>query len=191
MNVITLVCVCSALGLFALLGFEVRAAPSVDVGSGGYSEVMRGLPWEFKATANSMSAAEREGGYETRYDFVSVEPVGRDASGALYLRADLSVSEFGAAGIAESGWRALRQKAHPDMGLSYAWDYLIFRGQTIYHLHAACTFSDRSFDTMVGNLSAMLPQQENEAAPTIRCRCGGGCRGGDAIQAKDGAGVAR
>jgi hypothetical protein len=77
------------------------------------------------------------------------------------------------------------------MGLSYAWDFLLFRDQTIYHLHAACTFSDHSFDTMAANLSAVLPGQENETAQTIRCSCGGGYRGGASVQSIDSGGIPR
>ena len=163
----------------------------VDIGASDYSALVQGLPWEFKQISSSIAAEQGGASAQTRYDFVSAEPVRRDAQGALYLRADLTVSQFVEEGIAESRWRALQEKAHPDMGLSYAWDYLIFRGQAIYHLHAACSFSDRSFDTMVANLSAMFSRQEEAAEQTIRCNCGGGCRGGVTRQSIDSGGVPR
>ena len=156
---------------------------TVDVAASDYSELMQGLPWEFKRNSSSITAEEGDASAEIRWEFVSAKPVRMSAGGSLYLRADLTVSEFGKAGVAESRWQALLEKAHPDMGLSYAWDYLIFRGQVIYRLHADCTFSDSGFDSMIANLKAMLPQEDIEKAQTIRCSCGGGCRGGPVIEA--------
>jgi len=174
-----------------MMGFEARSAVSVDVGANDYSALVRGLPWEFRQTSSLIVSKQGEAGAQTRYDFVSSEPIRTGARGTVYLRAKLTVSEFSGVGIAHDHWRAMRGKAHPDMGLSYAWDYLIFREQAIYHLHAACTFSERSFDTMVANLSAIFPQQVDETAQTIRCNCGGGCRGSVSIQSIDSGGVSR
>jgi hypothetical protein len=177
-NVRIILLLCACIGPFPVVGFEEAAAVSVQIEASGYSSIMRGLPWEFRQIFSSKGQAEDGANAETRHDFVSAEPVRSARRGAFCLKADFTISEFRDQAMAERRWQTLRQKAQPDLGLSCAWDYLVFRDRAICQLHAACTFSDQSFDTMAANLRAMLPEQEKDTGHQIRCNCGGGCRRG-------------
>ncbi len=65
------------------------------------------------------------------------------------------------------------ERAHPDMGLTYAWDLVVLDGVRLHHLHAPCLFSEDSFDLMSANLLKMINSPSDSV---LRCRCGGGCR---------------
>lgn len=151
---------------------------TADVNFIDYSAVVNELSWKFNVTSEEIERAEQEGSSERktlRLDFVSKEPIKNTPNGNLYLRADLTVTEYSGKDAALNEWAAMIAKAHPDMGLSYAWDHLILNGQKIYHLHAACTFSEENMDVMTFNLRSIVVPDQHNVAPTIHCRCGSGC----------------
>lgn len=108
-----------------------------------------------------------------RFRLRSAEPAGRSASGALYLRATVTLSE--AADAAAEVDRRLAA-ADPDVGLGYAWDFVVGAAGEVVHLHAGCTFSEESFQTVARALAAKLSGAGPPAS--FSCRCGGGCRAG-------------
>ena len=118
---------------------------------------------------------ERSVKESSRYEFVSREPIKKPPGGGLYLKADVTVTVYAEKSGALDAWKILISKAHPDMGLSYAWDHLILKEQSIYHLHAACTFSEENMDVMTFNFRSIVVPDQHNVAPTIHCRCGGGC----------------
>lgn len=143
-----------------------------------YSAVVNELPWMFDIDTEEITGYEQEGepaSRTVRYDFVSKDPIKKTPGGGLYLKVDLNVTEYKQSASASNVWESLVEKAHPDMGLSYEWDHLIYKDRTIYHLHAACTFSEGSFDVMNFNLRSIVVPEQHNVAPTIHCRCGGGC----------------
>ncbi len=107
----------------------------------------------------------------------SSEPVGRNTAGALYLRATLTISGLGDADPAAEIERRLAA-ADPDIGLSYAWDYVAAGGGPVFHLHAGCTFSEESFRKVARALAARLAGAGGDSSASFWCRCGGGCRAG-------------
>ena len=108
----------------------------------------------------------------------SAEPAGQSAAGALYLRATLTISPApeAAAGAAEIARRLAA--ADPDLGLSYAWDYVSAGAGSIFHLHAECTFSEESFGKVARALARRLVGAAAPPGASFWCRCGAGCRPG-------------
>ena len=142
-----------------------------------YVAVMSGLPWSFRQTATLLPDKGRDGNATTiRYDFVSTA-LGHDApQGKLFLKAYLTVSSYEQADAAASAWQSMLAKVHPDTGLTYAWDYLLLQNLILYHLHAACTFSEDNFEIIMQNLGSIILENKLDTQEILHCRCGGGCR---------------
>jgi hypothetical protein len=167
----------------------VRPGPGVaDTGgvpadSPDYSRIVSGLPYKFN-TKVTKSAAIRigeelvESGVATheQVDFVSSRSLRKSAAGNLYLKASLEIFRYTDNTHAESAWQEIQQKAHPDMGLTYAWDYLVATENSLYHLHAGCTFSEENFSLMMAAMQELLVGNASDEKSEIVCRCGGGCR---------------
>ena len=171
---LTTACLCT--GLFQVA--SVAAPPERLVGSApvDYSMAVSGLPWEFNQPAVTIDEQEARAGISTRYQFVSTEPLARTAQQYTYLRVALTVTSYVSQERAVEDFKLIGEQAHPDMGLSYAWDYLLLDDRTLYHLHTGCSMSRDNFDIIVSNLwRAVLPEGDNEPR-ALRCRCGGGCR---------------
>ncbi len=124
--------------------------------------IVAGLPWQFNVSTQQQRATRpfshgSSDGWAQRisYQFISAEPYRSTAQGPLFLRAELTVERFESAGEAQQAFQSLLAKAHPDVGLSYAWDHLILSGNTLMHLHAGCVFSEENFLRMVSELEQL------------------------------------
>jgi hypothetical protein len=145
--------------------------------------VVAGLPWRFKVsikrqqTTNPLPLGSSLG-WDQRisYQFTSAQPYRATAQGPLFLRAELTLDRFDNSQDAEQAFQSLSGEAHPDMGLSYAWDHVLLSGHTLFHLHAGCAFSEEHFQHMVTALGTLAEPSQQRNARNLRCRCGGGCR---------------
>ena len=129
--------------------------------------IVRGLPWQFVVTTE-----ESDLGRTIRYDYVSVEPVDGSQTAKTFLRASVVLTSFPTADLAASAFADVAESAHPDTGLSYAWDYLVLDEPRILDLHAECLFSEEEFTVICGNLTEWVGDDPDQV---IRCRCGDGC----------------
>ncbi len=131
-----------------------------------------GLPQSFVVDGTEMTTGGRV------YRLRSTEPIEHSAAGAVYLRASLTLSRpEGAAAPSEEIGRLLAG-ADPDVGLSYAWDFVTANAGSVVHLHAGCTFPEESFLVLVGALARESAREAGRDAASFWCRCGGGCRPG-------------
>ncbi len=146
------------------------AIPTVELTQQHFSPetIIQGLPWKF-----SISTEQSNAGETTRTLFVSNEPIENSGAGAVYLRASLETRTFDQPEPAAEAYSKQALDAHPDTGLTYAWDLLVLDGNQLHHLHAPCLFSEESFDMMSANLLKMISPSSDSI---LRCRCGGGCR---------------
>ncbi len=129
--------------------------------------VTQGLPWEF-----SISTEQTEADNTTRTLFVSSDPIENSGTRNVFLRASLETRTFDRPAQASEAFAEQAHDAHPDTGLTYAWDLLVLDGARLHHLHAPCLFSGESFDIMSANLLEMISPTSRQV---LRCRCGGGC----------------
>ena len=129
------------------------------------------LPMAFEVR----SAEEGEQGRTVRLR--STEPTGEGAAGDVYLRATVTIASLG---DTAAGYEIRRRlaAADPDIGLSYAWDYVAADDGTVVHLHADCTFSEKSFRSVARALARQLAGAGAAPAESFWCRCGGRCRSG-------------
>ena len=155
---------------------HIAVAETTDGAKVDYSVILEGLPWEFKHTSTPLGEKPEKAETSIRYDFVSIKPLKKTSRGAVYLKADLTVTSYSSSEAAAQALRNIQGKAHPDMGLSYAWDYLLLQEKRLYHLHSGCVISEENFDIMVHNLRKHIFQEGDVAHAALRCRCGGGCR---------------
>ena len=135
-------------------------------------QLFAGLPQRFVLDQTEDETASRI------YRLRSVEPIERGAAGALYLRASLAISRPPGGATARQEVERLLAEADPDVGLSYAWDFVTASGDSVVHLQAACTFPEASFLKLVLALAREAVQDVSGAPASFWCRCGGGCRAG-------------
>jgi hypothetical protein len=107
----------------------------------------------------------------------SAEVIGSRPRGPLYLRASVKISELADTTAATAEVLRRLAAADPDVGLSYAWDFVIVGVGSVVHLHAACTFSEESFLILAHALTESSLSADPPPA-AFWCRCGGGCRAG-------------
>ncbi len=165
--------------------FCISMAASVSaMGMPRLADIVSGLPQNFLVTEANVEPddelkkqPENQDILKTiRYEYVSEDPVRQTDSGEIFLKADLRYTQYKDKQKALAAMQEIQSLAHPDMGLSYEWDYLILSTDSIYHLHASCVFSEDLFNKMASNLDERIAASGNEYASTIHCRCGGGCR---------------
>jgi len=130
--------------------------------------ITQGLPWEF-----SVSTELPETDSTTRTLFVSREPLKNSGVQAVFLRASLETRTFDQPAQAAEAFATQAHGAHPDTGLTYAWDLLVLDGAQLHHLHSPCLYSEEFFSMMSANLLKMISPTPSQV---LRCRCGGGCR---------------
>ncbi len=136
--------------------------------------IVAGAAWEFDI-GRCEGAAASDGDEEATQCLVSSRPYKFTASGDLFLRARLVTRRFATPAEAATHYRDIVSAAHPDMGLTYAWDLVVARGEYLYRLHAACAFSGDTYRAMADRFK--LAVREGGRVPFIlRCRCGGGCK---------------
>lgn len=170
-----------ALALLCIGAAHIYASEPVSTetagnATGDYSAIVSGLPWEFDQSAAMMNGGEEQAGRSSRYDFVSKEPLSKTPGGNISLKVELRITVYDTPDLAAETFSLIREKADPDMGLSYAWDYLLRRDKAIYHLHTGCIVSEGYFDIMVSNLRGAVYREGGDEPQALRCRCGGGCR---------------
>lgn len=175
MNARIIALILSCISLPACSSSEMPVQAASEDAAMDFSTVVNELPWKFKLSSTVIDD-EQQNAASTRYDYVSIEPLKKTSQGNVYLKVDLAVMEYNTAELASEELMGIKEKAHPDMGLSYAWDYLLLQGRSLYHLHTGCVVSEDNFDIMVSNLRKVVLQQGNDKAQALRCRCGGGCR---------------
>jgi hypothetical protein len=173
-----------------LLGFVCMGAYGTELSPPPGSEaplpvqrIVAGLPWRFDVSTTRRQAAEpladdKQPASAARitHQFVSAKPYRSTAQGLLFLRAELTLDQFDTPPQAEQAFTRIAAEAHPDMGLSYAWDHLILSDHSLLHLHASCAFSEPHFLQMVGELEKLAGPGEAGNTRALQCRCGGGCK---------------
>jgi hypothetical protein len=160
--------------LALLLGTPPTPAPSQQPPA-----IDKALPWAFEVkplgapngrdpfTAATSSA---------RWIWKSMNPVRRDEAGKSFLRFTLGRHEFDGAKTAEASLDAFMKLADPQMGFSYAWDYVVVDGARAWHLGVPCAFSGANFHKLVAKLlSEELGGKTPPANHVIECHCGGPC----------------
>lgn len=165
----TLILVAAGCGNAAVPRDPPVAIPTAELFQERYSPetITQGLPWKF-----SVSTEQTETDNTTRTLFVSEEPVEDSGGKTVSLSAFLETQTFDRPEQAAGVFAKQADNAHPDTGLTYAWDLLVLDGAHLHHLHAPCLFSEESFNTMSANLRKMISPASRQ---TLRCRCGGGC----------------
>lgn len=108
----------------------------------------------------------------TSYGFRSTRPIREDEAGKTFLRYRLRVLEYESAASASAASRALLESAHPDTGLSYAWDLVARHGGRMYWLSAPCLLSSSHWQRLRTALLEGLPDTDVDG---FECRCGRGC----------------
>jgi hypothetical protein len=127
------------------------------------------LPWKFDLDS-------KKKGELSNIIYTSYEKVGKQAA-ILQLR--LEVIAFASKKKAGEEFRDRYSIADPDMGLSYAWDFIAVQNMYLYHLHADCILAESNFISATDALTEILAatdlfQNNNDSA--FFCRCGGPCR---------------
>lgn len=143
------------------------------------------LPGETEVLALFAGLAERfvvegieEVGPSRVYRLRSADPSERGTAGPLYSRASLTISTARDGGNAEAEIERRLAEADPDVGLSYAWDLVTAADDQLVHLHADCTFSEKSFLELARAVLRTATAQSVVYPKSFWCRCGGGCRSG-------------
>lgn len=142
-------------------------APLTGVRQPVPESIVRDLGWRFVVKTEEVDHSRT-----IRHEYVSVEPVDESPTERTFLRASLTTTLFPTEEQALATFTELAASADPDVGLSYAWDYVVLDGPRIFHLHAGCLFSDDAFAVMTGNLDRWAAAGPDRV---LRCRCGGGC----------------
>lgn len=110
-----------------------------------------------------------------RFDYISDEPYRQTKAGKLFLKFSLTAILFKDQITAETQFRKISHKAHPDIGMSYEWDHLFLKETTLYHLHLPCIFSETTTNQISTALEKILPTSNSPIRYSMKCRCGGGC----------------
>ncbi len=160
--------------ILAIIGLVVTVTARAEEpipGTGALADtIVTDLPWAFTLTRED-SAVGGSGAVTFRYESVSTDM----GSGGIRLRAILSARRFADPETARRTFVEIQASAHPDMGLSYAWDFVILRQPYLYRLHAGCVFSSKAFEKMAVRLKAAIGSADGAPTPVLFCRCGGGC----------------
>lgn len=111
----------------------------------------------------------------SNYSFKSVKPLGESRT---FLRFTLTVYEYETPEAALSIFQSLFTSADKDMGLTYAWDYVLLHDSRINWLHAGCLFSEKSWSGMQNLLrqSVYGINVKGGIPYTFECSCGRGCK---------------
>ena len=157
----------------------IQAGNQIPGTSSHAKGVVDKLPWQF--TLKTKKLAKKQSGLtgstqSQRVSFRSRKPIKKTNSGGIYLRGTLTSHRFNNADAARDHFQKQVTSAHPDMGLSYAWDYLVLTRNHIHHLYGECTISDSHFQQMIKNLDRILTSSGQMKNRTLLCRCGSGCR---------------
>ncbi len=131
--------------------------------------LVKDLPWKFDLDSKKKDEL-------SAIIYTSHEKI-KKPSAKLQLR--LEIIAFASKKRAEKALREKYSSADPDMGLSYAWDFIAVQNMYLYHLHADCMLAESHFISATDALNEILTaadlfQKNNNSA--FFCRCGGPCR---------------
>lgn len=111
--------------------------------------------------------------------FISINPINKDGiNKKTFKRFKFSVFDYTDNKIAELNYHALLSSAHPDMGLSYSWDFVILIDSKLYWLNAGCLYSSDNWQTLKNSFIASVDKSinNNSFLTYFNCRCGSGCQ---------------
>lgn len=123
------------------------------------------LPWKFDVDSKKKDEL-------SNIIYTGSEKVGKQAA-ILQLR--LEVIAFASKKKAGEAFRDRYSMADPDMGLSYAWDFIAVQNMSLYHLHADCILAESNFISATDALTEILAATDRSDSAFF-CRCGGPCR---------------
>jgi len=107
------------LGSLLLSASSVTCAADLIPGTSSPAKtVMKKLPWQFSVQTD-------KAGDMQILRFRPLKPIRKTSSGNLFLRSTLTSQQFNNSTEARAHFEQQASSAHPDMGLSYAWDYLV------------------------------------------------------------------
>jgi hypothetical protein len=110
-----------------------------------------------------------------RCSFKSHKSISENSQGKTFLRFKLSIFEYKSAAAAKSALDALLESSDPNIGLSYAWDYVVNVGTKVYWLNAPCLLSKQNWQQLAAQLEKNIlknSQQNN----SFECHCGLNCK---------------
>jgi len=148
--------------LFSVFANASCVIPGTESSCG---ELISELPWSF--------SIEQKEGANRRIFF---ESQGGTGKGGVHLKMILDISTYRSKKATIDSFVQVLNKADPDMGLTYGWDFIIIQETRLYHLHADCSLSESNFMVMVRVLERILGLSSNHKPPALLCRCGGGCK---------------
>lgn len=109
--------------------------------------------------------------------WASKKPLYTEGRRKTFLHISLGRLDYGDATAAERALSTFLEKADPDFGHSYAWDYVVADGRYLWHLGAQCLWSRANFEKLVANLvGEALGGRTPKAGMAAYCTCGSGCR---------------
>ncbi len=131
--------------------------------------LVKDLPWNFDLASNKKNDL-------SDILYTSYATIGKQA---VKIRLRLEIIAFANKEEVGEELRERYSTADPDMGLSYAWDFIADHNLHLYHLHADCILSEANFVSIADALTEILEptdlfQNNNQSA--FLCRCGGPCR---------------
>lgn len=108
------------------------------------------------------------------YNFKSQKPLSENRAGKTYLRFQLSIVAYKSTASAKTALEALLDYSDPNIGLSYAWDYVVNVGPTVYWLNAPCLLSKQNWQKLLVSLKKNI--LKNSEHDSFECRCGLNCK---------------
>lgn len=97
------------------------------------------------------------------------------SGGSTYLRPRVYIMEYEDAASAKAVFEGLLSIADPNIGLSYAWDYVVRVGNRLYRLNVPCILSELNWRLMVARIEHFLKKNAADS-DSFECRCGFNCR---------------
>lgn len=100
------------------------------------------------------------------------------AANKIYKRFKFSVFEYTNKELAEINFKSLLSSSHPDMGLTYSWDFVILIDAKLYWLNAGCIFSNEAWEIIKNAFKDSMHNnnEEDNSLKSFNCRCGSGCK---------------
>lgn len=108
--------------------------------------------------------------------FTSHHPLYVERTGKIHLRFQLILLTYPDPATAMAGAKSLLAGAHPDMGLTYAWDRVLATDNRIYWLQAPCLMSAQNWQRLQAALEIALESASGKSVRSFGCRCGGNCQ---------------
>ena len=111
------------------------------------------------------------------YLFTSREPIRRSNKSNTYQRFTLTVMTYNHSSSAKTAFTTLFTSSDPNIGLSYAWDYIVNVGTNVFWLNATCLLSNQNWQKLKTRLQQrILPENNEQQHEAFECYCGQRCR---------------